>query len=340
MRFSTIVIGLVAPIALAFPFVANKRDSNKGVVVRDVFHYATVIVTVTPTPVDLTAYEEYGFGFRRHRHTISRQGSPTPTVHFDVLPTPESPALLASDTKVLVTPKLDTSFLAKIFPVTTFPEHVPFQTTTVTPIIIDGEASITNAASSTSISTSGEISTTEVATSTLINTAVEVVTTGTATFTSSGTSKELLTTEAASSTPLTTSNGSFTVETALSTTINNSEGVFSIETASSTPTSTSVAPPQQSSSIIDASEAAEAAAEDALPRTYVPNLDPTSDIYKGLTLQHHNIHRRNHSAVDVTWNDTLAGYAETIAKSCIWGHNLYVQPRRSHPQLQILANIC
>ena len=62
--------------------------------------------------------------------------------------------------------------------------------------------------------------------------------------------------------------------------------------------------------------------ETALPTTFVPNLDPTSSIYKDLVLQHHNIHRRNHSANDLTWDDRMASYAETIAKTCIWGHSL------------------
>lgn len=62
--------------------------------------------------------------------------------------------------------------------------------------------------------------------------------------------------------------------------------------------------------------------ETAIPTTFVPDLDPTSSIYKDLVLQHHNIHRRNHSADDLTWDDRMAGYAETIAKTCIWGHSL------------------
>lgn len=58
------------------------------------------------------------------------------------------------------------------------------------------------------------------------------------------------------------------------------------------------------------------------PTTFVPNLDTTSNVYKALVLQHHNIHRRNHSAPDLTWSDQMAQYAETTAKTCIWGHSL------------------
>ena len=57
------------------------------------------------------------------------------------------------------------------------------------------------------------------------------------------------------------------------------------------------------------------------PTTFVPNLDTTSYVYKALVLQHHNIHRRNHSAPDLTWSDQLAQYAETTAKTCKWGHS-------------------
>lgn len=58
------------------------------------------------------------------------------------------------------------------------------------------------------------------------------------------------------------------------------------------------------------------------PTTFVPNLDTTSPVYKALVLQHHNIHRRNHSAPDLTWSDEMAQYAETTAKTCKWGHSL------------------
>jgi uncharacterized protein YkwD len=79
---------------------------------------------------------------------------------------------------------------------------------------------------------------------------------------------------------------------------------------------------EEASSTINVMETTTITPEDALPTTFVPDLDPTSAIYKGLVLQHHNIHRRNHSAEDLTWNDTMAEYAEITAKTCIWGHSL------------------
>ena len=61
--------------------------------------------------------------------------------------------------------------------------------------------------------------------------------------------------------------------------------------------------------------------DNTLPTTAVPNLDSGSEIYKGLAAQHHNVHRQNHSVPALTWNDTLASYAETIAKSCVYAHD-------------------
>lgn len=58
------------------------------------------------------------------------------------------------------------------------------------------------------------------------------------------------------------------------------------------------------------------------PTNYPDNLDTTSDTYKVLTLQHHNIHRANHSADDLVWDDTLASYAEQSAKTCTFAHDL------------------
>lgn len=221
MRFSTLIFGLFAPIVLAFPFVANKRAASKETVVHDVYHYATVIVTVPPTPVELTTSEEYGY--IRHRHTNSRQGSPTPTVPLEVLPTTESLIILTSSGTPSVTPKVQGSLVAG--------------------------------------------------------------------FSNLEASEEILT----------------------------------IETAPPTTPSTSVASRQiltkQASSVDAGSETAKTTAEDALPSTFVPDLNPTNPIYKGLTLQHHNIHRRNHSAEDLAWNNTLAEYAETTAKTCIWAHS-------------------
>ncbi|XP_044717371.1 cysteine-rich secretory protein family domain-containing protein [Hirsutella rhossiliensis] len=44
--------------------------------------------------------------------------------------------------------------------------------------------------------------------------------------------------------------------------------------------------------------------------------------YKQTMLEQHNIHRHNHSASDLAWDNTLAQYAEKTAKSCIFQHDM------------------
>lgn len=58
------------------------------------------------------------------------------------------------------------------------------------------------------------------------------------------------------------------------------------------------------------------------PTTYPSNLDTESEVYKALALQHHNIHRANHSADALEWDDELASYAAQTAKTCVWAHDL------------------
>ena len=60
-----------------------------------------------------------------------------------------------------------------------------------------------------------------------------------------------------------------------------------------------------------------------LPTTAIADLQSDSSTYQGLVLQHHNIHRSNHSANPLVWNDTLANYAEQTAKTCVYAHSLY-----------------
>jgi hypothetical protein len=45
--------------------------------------------------------------------------------------------------------------------------------------------------------------------------------------------------------------------------------------------------------------------------------------YQGMVLHHHNIHRRNHSAPDMTWSDSLAATAQKIGETCVYAHNMY-----------------
>lgn len=43
--------------------------------------------------------------------------------------------------------------------------------------------------------------------------------------------------------------------------------------------------------------------------------------YEQIILDHHNIHRRNHSAADLVWSDALAASAKVWATQCYWAHN-------------------
>ncbi|KAM4062432.1 cysteine-rich secretory protein family protein [Hirsutella rhossiliensis] len=51
---------------------------------------------------------------------------------------------------------------------------------------------------------------------------------------------------------------------------------------------------------------------------------PTNNFgdYEQTMLEQHNVHRRNHSASDLAWDNTLAQYAENIANSCVFQHDI------------------
>lgn len=44
--------------------------------------------------------------------------------------------------------------------------------------------------------------------------------------------------------------------------------------------------------------------------------------FAGTATYHHNIHRSNNSAPSMTYDDTYASYASTVAASCTFAHNL------------------
>ncbi|KAL1955781.1 hypothetical protein VTO42DRAFT_8101 [Malbranchea cinnamomea] len=48
---------------------------------------------------------------------------------------------------------------------------------------------------------------------------------------------------------------------------------------------------------------------------------PPSDDFQSLVLYHHNVHRANHSAADLTWDDNLADAARQLAQSCYYQHD-------------------
>lgn len=85
------------------------------------------------------------------------------------------------------------------------------------------------------------------------------------------------------------------------------------------PTSTSIATPKTTAAPVESSAAP---SNNDLPKTVVAGLTSEDPIYHGLTLLHHNVHRTNHSAVALEWNQTLADFAKTTAQTCVWQHDL------------------
>ncbi|KAI1323613.1 CAP domain-containing protein [Xylariaceae sp. FL0255] len=57
-------------------------------------------------------------------------------------------------------------------------------------------------------------------------------------------------------------------------------------------------------------------------KTSVASPAPAGDDLISNTLYQHNIHRANHSAPALTWDDTIAGYAAITAKTCVFAHDM------------------
>ncbi|TVY32083.1 putative pathogenesis-related protein [Lachnellula occidentalis] len=93
-----------------------------------------------------------------------------------------------------------------------------------------------------------------------------------------------------------------------------------IATTSAAPTtvvsSTSVAAP---SSVVTPSSVVPVVASVASSSSAAPASSPTD--YASTAVFQHNQHRSNHSASDVAWNTTLAGFAATSAAKCIFKHD-------------------
>ena len=97
-----------------------------------------------------------------------------------------------------------------------------------------------------------------------------------------------------------------------------------------------VVPPPTSTKADEAPETTKApsaeskpvAVNDDLPKTKVAGLTSEDEVYKGLSLRHHNVHRSNHSVPALEWNQTLADFAKEIAQTCVYDHDLSVIPRQ------------
>lgn len=92
-------------------------------------------------------------------------------------------------------------------------------------------------------------------------------------------------------------------------------------TTSTTPSPTPVADtPAPAAPEPSTPAAAQVQAETSTPAAQAAT--PTD--YASTGVYHHNLHRSNHSAPALAWDDTYAGYAQTVAESCVFAHNLYV----------------
>ena len=56
------------------------------------------------------------------------------------------------------------------------------------------------------------------------------------------------------------------------------------------------------------------------PVRSAPASAPTD--YSEKVVLHHNVHRANHSAPDIAWDDNLAASAQQVADSCVYAHNV------------------
>ena len=96
-------------------------------------------------------------------------------------------------------------------------------------------------------------------------------------------------------------------------------------TAAPVPATTVVAPPPPpppATTPVPASNPATPGFFEGAPLSIIFDLADTDPVYKAIALVHHNVHRTNHSAPAVTWNDTVASWAREKANACVYDENL------------------
>ena len=81
-------------------------------------------------------------------------------------------------------------------------------------------------------------------------------------------------------------------------------------------------PPPASKAAPPPPPATTAAAASTGSTTIDPNLSVSDPSYANLAVQHHNVHRSNHSAPDVEWNNTLATWAQSKASACVYDETM------------------
>lgn len=102
--------------------------------------------------------------------------------------------------------------------------------------------------------------------------------------------------------------------------------IVSIPTTSqavvSTTLSTSTITPSTTSQSTEAPPPPPSSSSSSAPATQ-PSSGTSAGLsdYAGPIIEQHNLHRGNHSAPDIAWNQTLADIAQQIAQSCEYKHN-------------------
>ena len=77
-----------------------------------------------------------------------------------------------------------------------------------------------------------------------------------------------------------------------------------------------------SSSATPTTSSTPAPSDGPLDLTPVPGLLSGTQQYADIMVSHHNVHRANHTAKALTWNSTLATWAQNKADTCVWNEKL------------------
>ncbi|KUL86855.1 hypothetical protein ZTR_05317 [Talaromyces verruculosus] len=103
--------------------------------------------------------------------------------------------------------------------------------------------------------------------------------------------------------------------------------------SSTSSTSTTVAP-EPITTVAPAPATTAAPTTTAVETSSTPSVTPTStgSTYQTLILDSHNIHRSNHSAPALAWNETLAESALALANTCDYHHDTSLGPAAGYGQ--------
>ncbi|UNI13736.1 hypothetical protein JDV02_000452 [Purpureocillium takamizusanense] len=82
-------------------------------------------------------------------------------------------------------------------------------------------------------------------------------------------------------------------------------------------------PPQTTTSVAKQPAPQPKPTTSAAPAPAPAPAPPSGGNYEEVMVYRHNIHRSNHSAPDLTWDSTLAQYAENTAKTCVFEHDMH-----------------